>query len=303
VSLVECIPNFSEGRRQWVVDAIAESIRAYPVHVLDVNLDHDHNRSVITFAGEPAVVADAAVAAVRTAAAHIDLQTHSGVHPRIGAADIVPFVPLRDVTMAECVALAHAVGRRVGALGIPVYLYEAAAQRPERRDLAYVRRGGYEALAREIDVPEREPDYGPTLIGAAGAVAIGARAPLIAFNAYLETDDVEIAKSIAKAIRASGGGLPYLKAIGVLVNGQAQVSMNATDFRQTSLYTIMTRLHAEAAAHGTRVTHTELIGLTPQAALLDYAVESLGLPLLTRQRTLESRLGEATGDYRPLTFE
>ncbi|MDX2137239.1 MAG: glutamate formimidoyltransferase [Chloroflexota bacterium] len=303
MSLVECIPNFSEGRRQWVVDAIAESIRASSVHVLDVNLDYDHNRSVITFAGEPTAVADAAVAAVRTAAAHIDLRTHSGVHPRIGAADVVPFVPLRDVTMAECVALAHAVGQRVAGLGIPVYLYEAAAQRPERCDLAYVRRGGYEALVREIDLPERQPDYGAALIGAAGAVAIGARAPLIAFNAYLDTDDVEIAKVIAKTIRTSGGGLPYLKAIGVLVNGQAQVSMNMTDFRQTSLYTIMTRLHAEAAAHDTRVTHTELIGLTPQAALLDYAMESLGLPLTTRQRTLESRLGEVTGDFRPLTFE
>lgn len=303
MSLVECIPNFSEGRRQWVVDAIAEAIRAHPVHVLNVNLDHHHNRSVITFAGEPTAVAEAALVAVQMAAAHIDLRTHTGVHPRIGAADVVPFVPLRDVTLVECVALAHHVGRRVGELGIPVYLYEAAAQRPERRDLASVRRGGYEALVREIGSQERQPDYGPALIGAAGAVAIGARAPLIAFNAYLDTDDVDIAKAIASVIRTSGGGLPYLKAIGVLVNGQTQVSMNITDFRQTSLYTIMTRLHAEAAAHGTRVTHTELIGLTPQAALLDYAVESLGLPLTTRQRTLEQRLGEATGDYRPLTFE
>jgi glutamate formiminotransferase len=299
--LVECVPNFSEGRRELVIATIVAAITALPVHVLDVSSDSDHNRTVVTFAGESDVVALAAFRAIETAASLIDLTQHSGVHPRIGAADVVPFIPLRDTPMHVCVDLARRLGERVAAeLGLPVYLYENAALRPERRNLADVRRGGYEMLRDQISLPERQPDFGAASIGAAGAVAIGARSPLIAFNAYLATSDVTIATSIARQLRASDGGLPCVKAIGVLVGGRAQVSMNLTDYRQTSLYTIMTSLHAAAAQHATRVVETELIGLTPQLALLDYAIASLGLPTETRQQTLEARYGAASGDYRPL---
>jgi glutamate formiminotransferase len=299
--LIECIPNFSEGRDETIIQALVRAIGSQAVHVLDVHRDADHNRSVVTFAGEPDAVVEAAFLGIQAAAHLIDLRQHEGVHPRIGAADVVPFVPLRDADMTLCVALARGLGQRVAEeLGIPVYLYEEAAQRPERRDLAYVRRGGYERLCAEIMQAERLPDYGRAALGSAGAVAIGARAPLIAFNAYLDTDDVETARAIAGKIRASSGGLPFLKAIGVLVNGQAQVSMNIVDFQQMPLFTIMQTLHQLAVNHHVQVTHTELIGLTPEKALLDYAVAMLGLPAETRHQTLEYRLGLATGDYRPL---
>jgi glutamate formiminotransferase len=299
--LVECVPNFSEGRRGTVIAAIVAAIATQSVHILDVNRDADHNRSVVTFVGEADAVGEAAFCAIQTAAQQIDMTQHSGVHPRIGAADVVPFVPLRDTPIALCVELARSVGERVAAeLGIPVYLYEDAALRPERRNLADVRRGGYETLREEIALTERQPDFGSAVIGSAGAVAIGARVPLIAFNAYLATDGVAIAAAIARQLRAANGGLPHVKAIGVLVGGRAQVSMNLTDYRQTSLFTVMTALHAAAAQQGTEVTETELIGLIPQAALLDYAIASLGLPSTTQYQTLETRFGAASGDYRPL---
>lgn len=305
MALVECVPNFSEGRRREVIDAIRDAISSQPVHLLDVSSDADHNRTVITFAGEPETVLEAMFRGTAIAVSLIDLDAHEGVHPRIGAVDVVPFVPLRDVSIADCVRLAERLGQRVGdELGIPVYLYEAAAKRPERVNLANVRRGGYEALKDSIDTDaERAPDFGPARMGKAGAMAIGARGPLIAFNAYLNTANVEIAQQIAIAIRESGGGLAFLKAMGVLVAGQAQVSMNVIDFRRTSLFTIMEALHAEAQKHGVIVTHSELVGLTPQAALLDYAIESLGLPIETRSQILEQRLGAITGDYRTITFE
>jgi glutamate formiminotransferase len=205
--------------------------------------------------------------------------------------------------MADCVALAKRIGQHIGEWGLPVYLYEEAAQRSERRDLAYVRRGGYEGLAAEISLPEREPDFGPARIGRAGAVAIGARAPLIAFNVFLESTDVSVAQAIARKIRTSGGGLPRLKAIGVMVGGRAQVSMNLTDFRVTSLYTVLCTVRSEAARLGVKVAENELIGLIPQTALLDYAVESLGLPARHHNQILDYAVGAATGDYRPITFE
>jgi glutamate formiminotransferase len=305
MTLIECVPNFSEGRRPEVVAAIVEAIQREPVFLLDVSSDADHNRSVVTFAGEPDAVGRAAFVAIRTAAAHIDLDTHTGEHPRIGAADVVPFIPLRGASLEDCAALAHEVGRRVGAeLALPVYFYEAAALRPERANLAVVRRGGYEALKAEIaNNPARQPDCGPSQVGRAGAVAIGARQPLIAFNAYLDTADVTVAQAVAAAIRTSGGGLPYLKALGLLVKGQAQVSMNVIDYRQSSLFTIMERVRVEAARHGALVTHTELVGLIPQAALVNTALDYLQLPPETRQQMLEHRLGAATGDYREVLFE
>ena len=305
MALVECVPNFSEGRRSDVIDAIRQAVASELVYLLDLSSDPDHNRTVITFAGEPEAVLEAMFRAASIAVTMIDLDEHQGVHPRIGAVDVVPFVPLRDVSIADCVNLAERLGERVGdELGIPVYLYEAAAKQPDRVNLADLRRGGYEMLKQTIATdPLRTPDFGPRLIGKAGAMIIGARGPLIAFNAYLSTDNVEIAQQIALAIRESGGGLPYLKAIGVLAAGQAQVSMNVIDYRRTSLFTIMEALRAEARKRGVSVTHTELVGLTPQSALLEYAIESLGLPEQARSQILEQRLGAVTGDYREIMFE
>jgi glutamate formiminotransferase len=304
VPLVECVPNFSEGRRADVIAALTEAITSAPIALLDVSSDADHNRTVITFAGEPEQVSEAMFRGARAAAEHIDLEEHRGVHPRMGAVDVIPFVPLRDISLEACADLARAFGQRVGGeLGIPVYLYEAAATRPERVNLADVRRGGYELLKTAISTPARAPDFGPARIGSAGAVAVGARGPLIAFNAFLDTDDVNIAQEIAQAIRASGGGLPYLKALGLLVGRQAQVSMNVIDFRRTPLFAIMQALRAEAEKHGATITHTELVGLIPEAALIDYALASLQLPPQTRDRVLEYRLGATTGDFREVMFE
>lgn len=305
MALVECVPNFSEGRRADVIQAIVDAVKAQPVHLLDVSSDTDHNRTVVTFAGEPEPVLEAAFQSIATAARLIDLRQHDGVHPRIGAADVMPLIPLRDISLAECAILAKKLGERVADdLHIPVYLYEAAAQRPERSNLAVVRKDPYEILTTTIKTdPDRAPDFGPSELGSAGAVAIGARNPLIAFNVYLATADVEIARAIARIVRESGGGLPHLKAIGVLVNGQAQVSLNVIDFRQTSLFTIMERVREVVQQHGTTITHTELVGLMPQAALIDAALAYLQLPAADSSKILEYRVGETTGDYRELPFE
>jgi glutamate formiminotransferase len=270
ISLIECIPNFSEGRRLVVVDAIVDSITAVPgVGLLDRSSDADHNRSVVTVAGSEEAVAEAAFRGIAAAARLIDLSEHQGVHPRIGAADVVPFVPLNSATMQQCIDLARYLGQRVGEeLGLPVYLYEQAATRPERCRLEFIRRGGYEALKARIGLdPAWLPDYGPAALGPAGAVVIGARKPLIAFNVYLATDDLSIARQIAVQVRESSGGLPAVKAIGVLVDGLAQVSLNLTDYTRTSLFTVLAHIHTAAAASGTAIHHTELIGLIPAAAL------------------------------------
>lgn len=305
MALVECVPNFSEGRRKDVIEGIVAAIQTAPISLLDVSSDPDHNRTVVTFIGELEAVYQGAFQGIEAAAKLIDLNQHQGVHPRIGAVDVVPFIPLRDISLEACAELARTLGKAVGEkLKIPVYLYEAAALRPERTNLAYVRRDPYEKLCSTIHSdPDRTPDFGPSVLGTAGAVAIGARAPLIAFNAYLDTSDVEIARLIASAVRESGGGLPYLKAIGLLVNGQAQVSMNVIDYRQTSLYTILEAVRAEAAKHGAIVTHMELVGLIPQAALFDAALQYLQLPPSTRHQILEYRVGAENGDYREIPFE
>ncbi len=305
MALVECIPNFSEGRRPDVIAAIVEATRSAGAFVLDVSSDADHHRTVVTFAAEPQIAAEAAYRAIRAAAERIDLDQHSGQHPRLGAADVIPFVPLRDCTLADCVTLAHDLGQRVGqSLGLPVYFYEAAALRPERVNLADVRRGGYEALRTAIaDDPARLPDAGPARVGPAGAVIIGARGPLIAFNAYLDTADVAIAQAIAVAVRESGGGLPALKALGLLVKGQAQVSMNIVDFRRTSLFEALEAVRREALRRHVRVTQTELVGLVPQAALVNSALAYLQLPAEAGTLLLEARLGETTGDFRGVSFE
>lgn len=290
--LIECIPNFSTARPE-IVDQIVAALTAVPeIQLLDRSSDADHNRSVLTFIGPPQAVEEAAFRAVRKAAELIDMNKHSGVHPRIGATDVVPFVPLADATMDECVAIAWRLGKRVGAvLGIPVYLYANAAMRPERAQLETVREGQYEGLKTGIGVdPKRAPDFGPARLGSAGATAIGARATLIAFNVYLTTADVEIAKKIAKTIRQSSGGLPGVKALGLLVGGRAQVSMNLTDFKKTPIHLVVESIRAEAQQAGVDIHHSELIGLIPQAALADTAVSYIQLEGFKPAQVLESRL-------------
>jgi len=291
--IVECVPNFSEGRRKDVIDQIVASIREVAgVRVLDVESDADHNRSVLTFIGEPEAVEEAAFRSIRRAAELIDMEQHRGGHPRMGATDVVPFVPIRGVTMNDCVQMARRVGARVGnELGIPVYLYEAAATRPDRVNLADVRRGEYEGLRREIATdPQRAPDFGPRKMGRAGATAIGARPPLIAFNVYLTTNDVRIAQAIAKAVRYSSGGLRYVKALGLLVEGRAQVSMNLTDYRKTPIARVVEMIRAEAARYGVGIATNEIVGLVPQEALLDAAVHYLQLHRFSAGQVLENRL-------------
>ncbi|MBM3122104.1 MAG: glutamate formimidoyltransferase, partial [Chloroflexi bacterium] len=281
-----------------VIDAIVQAITAVPgVMLLDRHSDADHNRSVVTYAGPPQAVSEAAFAAIRRASELIDLDQHHGEHPRIGATDVVPFVPLSGCTLEECVALARALGERVaGELGIPVYYYEAAATRPERKNLETLRRGQYEGLKAEIETDvSRAPDVGPRRLGTAGATVIGARAPLIAYNVYLTTDDVSVAKKIAAAVRQSSGGLPCVKALGMDVEGRAQVSMNLTDFTRTSVARAVETVRKEAARHGVAIHHTELVGLIPQAALLDAALSYLQLEGFHPEQVLESRLLAAQG--------
>lgn len=293
--IVECVPNFSEGRRREVVDQIAQAIATVRhVHVLDVQSDTDHNRTVVTFVGEPEAVEEAAFRGIEKAAELIDMDLHRGEHPRMGAADVVPFVPIKNVTMEDCVAIAQRLGERVGReLDIPVYLYEKAATCPERRNLAEVRLGGYEGIKAEIATrPERVPDYGPRHLGKAGATAIGARPPLIAFNVYLNTDDVEVARAIARAVRHSSGGLRYVKALGLLVKGQAQVSMNLTDYRQTPVHRVVEMIRREAGRYGVSVAESELVGLIPNEALVEAAEFHLQLGGFSSHQILENRLAD-----------
>jgi glutamate formiminotransferase/formiminotetrahydrofolate cyclodeaminase len=294
--IVECIPNFSEGRDDAVVDAIESAItNAAPVHILDRHSDADHHRSVITFAGEPQAVADAAFAGIAKAVELIDLNQHQGEHPRIGAADVVPFVPISGVSMEECVDLARDLGRRVAdELHLPVYLYEQAATRPERTNLENIRRGEYETLKTAVqEDPDRRPDFGPSELGPAGATVIGARPPLIAFNVYLTTNEVEIAKRIARTVRRSSGGLRYVKALGLLVEGRAQVSMNLTDYTRTPVARVVESIRREAQRYGVAIHHSELVGLIPQAALVDAAQWYMQLDQFEPDQILESRLYEA----------
>ncbi|MEY2819780.1 MAG: hypothetical protein RL275_3243 [Chloroflexota bacterium] len=290
--LIECIPNFSEARRPEVIDQIVAAIQSVSeVKLLDRSSDFDHNRTVLTFAGSPAGVEEAAFRAITTASELIDLDQHTGEHPRIGATDVVPFVPLSGATMEECIAIAKRLGERVGKeLNIPIYLYEAAATKPERTNLENIRKGQYEGLKTEIEKLERQPDFGPSKLPKAGATVIGARNPLIAFNVYLTTDDVSIAKKIAKAVRQSSGGLRYVKGLGLLVEGRAQVSMNLTNFRETPIARVVEFIRREAERYGVGIHHSELVGLIPQEALVDAAVWYTQLDAFSPEQILESRL-------------
>lgn len=295
--IIECVPNFSEGRRADVLDEIVNAMLTTGVMLLDREMDASHNRAVVTIAGEPDTVAKAAFRGCQRAAQLIDLETHRGEHPRMGATDVIPFIPIRNVTMDECVALARRVGERIGReLEIPVYLYERAATRPERRDLAYVRRGEYETIRAEIATQsERAPDFGPRRVGKAGAVAVGARPFLIAYNVNLDTRDVQIAKDIAKITREKGGGLPSVKALGFALKDQGivQVSMNLTDFNVTGMLTAFQHVRAEAEKRGVRVLGSELVGLVPLEALAQIAREALQLEGFSSRQVVEVKLTEA----------
>ena len=291
--LVECVPNFSDGRRSEVLQAILETISSVEgAFVMDTHSDADHNRSVITFLGHPQAVEEAAFRMIKKASELIDMDNHTGEHPRIGATDVVPFVPISDITMAECVDIAHRVGERVGEeLKIPVFFYEEAALLPERKRLEIVRKGEYEGLKAEIGkIPARHPDCGPAELGSAGATVIGAREFLIAFNVNLTTEDEKIASKIARAVRQSSGGLPYVKALGMTVDGRAQVSMNLTNFRKTPLSRVVETIRTEAKHYGVEIHNSELVGLIPQEAMFDTAVWYTQMDLFSPDQILEQKM-------------
>lgn len=294
--IVECVPNFSEGRNQATVLALVRAVESVPgVWLLDHTMDRDHHRSVLSFAGEPDAVAEAAFRTIRVATDLIDLRAHEGVHPRVGATDVVPFVPVRGATMQDCIHLAKRVGQRVGTeLEIPVFLYEQAALHRDHAPLESVRRGGLQGLVfRMASDPDWAPDFGPSHPHeTAGAIVIGARPPLIAFNVNLRSTDLALARSIAKDIRQSNGGLPHLKAIGVELASRrmVQVAMNLTDYIITPIHVAFNAVRTRAAAQGVAVAGSEVIGLVPQAALVQVAAQSLSLEQFNASQILETRL-------------
>ncbi|HEV8359821.1 MAG TPA: glutamate formimidoyltransferase [Candidatus Thermoplasmatota archaeon] len=298
MALVECVPNFSEGRDPKVVEAIAAAIRAEGVRVLDVERDADHHRCVITFLGSPEACVRAAFAGAKVAVERIDLNRHKGEHPRVGAVDVVPFIPVADTTMEECVQLARRLGERLWKeLRVPVYFYEAAATRDDRKNLEQIRKGQYELLKDEVRTkPERRPDLGDAALHpTAGATVVGARGPLIAYNINLATADLALAERIAKQIRASGGGFPAVKAKGfnIAEKGHVQVSMNLTDFRTTAMWKVFDAVHAEAAKAGVEVLGSEIVGLVPLEALLDVAAHAVKLQgFQPHAQVLELRMWE-----------
>lgn len=294
MELVQCVPNFSEGRRKEVVESLAAAVSGVEgVTLLDYSMDHDHNRCVITFVGTKEAVVEAAFCAAREAARLIDMNKHQGGHPRIGATDVIPFIPVSGVTMEDCVALARKLGKRLGEeLGIPVFLYEEAATKPERRNLADLRKGEYEGLAQAMS-EGRYADFGPGRPHpTAGATAVGARRPLVAFNVNLHSDDVQIAKKIALAVRERSGGLANVKAIGLHLadENKIQVSMNLVNCDATPIYRVVELIKAEAARYGVAVAETEIIGLIPMKYLIDAAAYYLQLNKFSPEQILEKRV-------------
>jgi glutamate formiminotransferase len=296
--IVECVPNFSEGRRKEVVDELVAAIGSVAgVRVLDQQMDASHNRCVITFVGDRTSVAQAAFEGARRAVDLIDMNQHHGEHPRVGALDVLPFVPIAGVMLDECADLARSVGRRIAdELHVPVYLYEAAATRPDRRALPDVRRGEYEGLKAEIGTnPDRQPDFGPArLHPTAGACIVGARPVLIAWNVNLRTKDLGIARRIAKAIRESDGGLPAVRAKGFELadRGLVQVSMNMVDYRKTSLIQAFEAIRTLAAKEGIEIAESEIVGLVPLDAVIEGATQYFKLARFHREQILETRLWE-----------
>lgn len=296
--LYEAVPNFSEGRDEEKIKRIADAVGAVAgATVLDLHSDGDHNRSVLTFVGEEGPLLEASAVLARACIEEIDLASQSGVHPRMGALDVLPFVPLAGATMKDAAALARRAGEELGSLGLPVYLYGEAASAPHRRNLADVRRGGYEGLSARAGDPEWRPDYGPNAFPSrSGAVAVGARPFLVAFNAYLDTNDVEKARAVAAEVRERDGGLPGVKALGLEVGGRAQVSMNLTDLGRTSVAAALDAVRSSAEKRGTRVEETELVGLVPLAAVLEAARQYLDLPGLRRGQVVEAAFWESGGE-------
>ena len=296
--IVECVPNFSEGRRIEVIEAIAEEIRKVEgVRLLANEHDKDHHRSVMTFIGAPEAVKLAAFSACAKATELIDMNKHQGEHPRVGATDVIPLIPISDVTISDCVKLANELGADIAnKLGIPIYLYEHAAASSKRRNLADVRRGQYEGLKESIQSdPERRPDFGPiTLHPTAGATVVGARMPLVAYNINLATNDLDIAKSIAKAVRHSSGGLRFVKALGLEIaeRGIVQVSMNLTDYEKTPVFRVFEMVKREADRYGVEILGSEVIGLIPLNALVDSAEYYLRIEKFQKSQVLENRLWE-----------
>ncbi len=292
-TLVECVPNFSEGRDKARVDAIVDAMKVGGVYLLDREMDADHNRCVITLVGEREAIQEAAIRGVGKAAELIDLTKHQGAHPRMGAADVVPFIPIDGVTIEDCVAMARHVGAEIWKrYQIPVYLYEAAATSPERTNLENIRRGQFEGIRDEIATnPGRRPDFGdPRVHPTAGATVVGARKFLIAYNVFLNTSDVDIAKKIAKAVRFSSGGLRFVKGAGFLVRGLAQVSMNLTDFEQTPVHRVFELVKREAARYGVMPISSEIVGLIPKKALEQTAEWFLQVENFDSSLILENRL-------------
>lgn len=295
MSLIECVPNISEGRRRSLIEAFADEVRRIPgIRLLDYSADPAHNRSVFSFAGSSQAVGDAVIALSGRAIQEIDLRTHRGVHPRIGAVDVVPFVPLGDTTMREAIDLAHAVGHILAdRWHIPVFFYEEAASRPSRARLEDIRRGEFEGLAEKMSHEDWMPDCGPsTPHSTAGATAVGARRALIAFNINLATDRLDIARQVAAAVRSSGGGLPFVKALGLPLadRGIVQVSMNLTNYAHTPIQTVFDRVVLEARKAGVPVVESELVGLIPAAALDSTTPEHLQLRNFSEDQILETRL-------------
>ncbi len=295
---MECVPNFSEGRDKAKVDAIVEAMKVPGVYLLDREMDADHNRCVITLVGEREAIQEAAIRGVGKAAELIDLTQHQGAHPRMGAADVVPFIPLDGVTLEDCVAMAKHVGAEIAKrFAIPVYLYEAAATSPERQNLENIRRGQFEGIRAEIATnPARKPDFGDAKVHpTAGATVVGARKFLIAYNVFLNTADVDVAKKIAKAVRASSGGFRFVKGAGFLVRGMAQVSMNLTDFEQTPIARVFEAVKREAARYGVMPVSSEIVGLIPKAALEQAAEWFLQVENFDSSLILENRLAAVMG--------
>lgn len=293
--IVQCVPNFSEGRRPEVIKAITDEVISVPgVKILDVNADPSHNRVVVTFVGEPQAVKEAAFRSCKKASELIDMEKHTGEHPRIGATDVIPFIPVRNVTMEECVELARELGAEINEkLDIPIFLYEEAAKIPTRRALPDVRKGQYEGLKVEISKPERHPDFGaPRMHPTAGATVVGARQFLVAFNINLNTDDVQIAKKIATAIREAKGGYKYCRAMGIKIEERnlAQVTINMINYEGTPLHRVFETVKSEAARYGVTVIGTELIGMVPMQAMLDAAEFYLRLESFDRKQVLEENI-------------
>jgi glutamate formiminotransferase len=299
--LIECVPNFSEGRRKEVIEAIVEPFRNRKGCALfDYRADKDHNRLVVSLGGEPDSVQEAILEAAKVAISTIDLAQHQGSHPRIGAVDVIPFVPLQNITMEECVELAHRFGQRYHKeTGVPVYFYEEAALKPERKNLEAIRKGQYEVLKKEVVNPERHPDVGePSLHPSAGATVIGARKFLIAFNVNLGTEDVNIAREIAKKVRSSSGGLRYVKCIGLPLKerGLVQVSTNIVDYEKNALYRVLELIRMEAKRWNVSVKETEIYGMIPAAAIMDSMSYYMQVSGFNASQIIELRLLQMLGD-------